>query len=148
MGYMSREIDFLGESYGVGDIDFSHTISLKELSDFESVEDHVNSTSILPVLSGFRRNKFPNSGKLLGHARTCQVNFQDSRRSVFYLWANIYFKQDIFESISNSLGVTDRYEIELDGFKYMTEDIQDGPEMSHEEKFVITNASFKTVIDS
>lgn len=149
VGYLSRKIEFLEESYGVGDIDFSHTISLNELSDFENVEDQVNSSmSTLHVLSGSRPKNFPNSGKILGHARTCMVKFDDDRRSVNYLWAEIYFKQDIFESITTSLGLIDRYQIELEGLKYMTEDFQDGPEMEHEEKFVITNASFKTFINA
>jgi hypothetical protein len=141
MGYISRSLKFSDESCEIDQFDHNFELKITALSDFQTVDSEVNSgLSIFPVLSSSDGNIFPDSGKLLGHARSSFIR-RPNERPISYLWAEIFFHQDIFESIENSLAHHTKFIIHIDGLQYHEEE-NDNEEQRLEKNYVITNVSF------
>jgi len=145
VGYISREIKLTSDSYGESSFDHNYSFIIKQIADFELVQDEVNgSLSTLKVLSYNNKNVFPNEGKVLGTATIEKIE-NKKERDIVYLWSKIYLHQDLFESIEKSLSISEKFRVTIGGLKYFEEVSNDEDKKRYSQKFTITNVNFENI---
>jgi hypothetical protein len=146
IGYISREINLSDNSYDEKKFDYNYSLSIKQIADFESIQSKINdSLSIFKVLSKNNNIIFPNEGKVLGEACLSKIERKKIERDIYYLWSNIYFHQELFESLEKSLSLKEKYRVTLEGLKYSEECTEGNDEKRFDQKFTITNIEFKSI---
>ena len=144
IGYISREINLSDNSYDEKNFDYSYSLSIKQIGDFETIQSKINgSLSTIKVLSE-NNNIFPNEGKILGEACLTKIE-RKKDRDIYYLWSNIYFHQELFESLEKSLSLSEKFRVSIEGLKCFEERSENLDEIRFDQNFTIANIIFKSI---
>ena len=146
-GHIARQMTFLDESYGNGKEDHSFELTIQQISDVDSPDDHVLGTLLdkLEVLRPSEGLRYPAYGKLIGHARSALVTKKTGERPVRYLWAEVYVNRQNFETIERSVSGFSKFKIELLGLPYEADIDHEESEVTVNNKFSIDQISFKSM---